>query len=448
MKFKKRDLFIRTQNRLTLQYSVLIMIFITLFIVIVYFLMRMMVSFEQERLLFSNTDQQLKVIQEVFKDKKVNQQELEQLSTIRESGNQFFYLVLAPNGSLLFGDSSIPRIQPRIARLLEGWAPEPYEIRYDKLILSAPPRRGPQPVPPERELRFMMMGVPIVEGGQVVGYFYTGRDITFVYELLNRLMIILVVLGILFWGVGLLLSYFMSKKAMVPIRGSFLRQREFVADASHELRTPLSILHTSLDVLEMEDGEKLSDYSHKVLDNMRDETRRMTSMVGDLLTLARSDSGSLGLSFTRFDLIPRIQQLIQSANTLAKTKKIDLQLESPVSFMVQADEERLTQLLYILLDNAIKYTPNGGKVSLRVTPEPQHVRLIIKDTGLGIPEEEQSRIFERFYRVNKNRSREMGGTGLGLAIAKWIVEAHEGSIEVSSQPGEGATFTVRLPTAK
>lgn len=457
MKFKilshirhwRKDLFIHTQNRLALQYSLILMIFLTLFIAIVYFLVNTFITFDQERQLQSVADQQTKMIVDSLRDGKLSQIELETLNTMQESNNQSFYFMVNSNGQPLFGDAFIPRFESDILTLLRGWVPQLREIRYETMTLP-PPRRGPHPSPrDDRQIALMMTGRSIYMKDQMVGIYYTGKDISFVHELMQRLLLILVILGTLFLGFALLLSYFMSKRAMIPIRVSFQRQREFVADASHELRTPLSILNSSIDVLEMEEGDALSDYSQKVLFNMKDEVRRMTKLVSDLLTLARTDSGAAQIKCESFDFIPSVEQLVRSMQTLAQSKNISLDLHAPSSIWVYADQERLKQLLYILLDNAIKYTPNEGEIILSLTVDQtektKSLYIAVQDTGIGISPDEQHRIFDRFFRADKNRSRQMGGTGLGLAIAKWIVESHKGTIQVSSLPGEGSTFNVKMP---
>jgi signal transduction histidine kinase len=130
---------------------------------------------------------------------------------------------------------------------------------------------------------------------------------------------------------------------------------------------------------------------------------------------------------------------------MAGSKQIELDLNAPESILVNGDSQRLTQLLYILLDNAIKYTPNGGKAFLTLSTRGKELQLSVRDTGIGIIQEDHSKIFERFYRSDKARNRQEGGHGLGLAIAKWIVESHKGSIQVSSEVGKGSTFLIRLP---
>ncbi|WCK54019.1 ATP-binding protein [Aneurinibacillus sp. Ricciae_BoGa-3] len=439
----KKDLFIHTQNRLTLQYSVLIMVFLMLFILIVYFLINTIISYQQKQELESIAFQQGNIIRNAIQDDAISARELDNLRANQESGTQFFYYVVRPNGQLLFGDEVIHPLQPQILQLLQGWVPQENDIRYATVDIH------PHGHDRHRSIDLMMTGRALFQGDQLVGIFYIGKDISFYNQLIHQLLTTLVILGVLFLGIALLLSYFMSKRAMIPIRRSFNRQREFVADASHELRTPLSILNSSLDVLQMEEGEHLSDFSQKIMSNMKDEVKRMTHLVGNLLTLARSDSGSPHLQLERFDLVPSVEQLVQSTQTLANSKMLSLRLKAPSRLVIQGDHERIKQLLYILLDNAIKYTPDSGEVSLTLLVQAYEkqpaLQIVVQDSGIGIPPEEQEHIFDRFYRVDKNRSRQMGGTGLGLAIAKWIVEAHHGTIQVASTLGKGSTFTIIMP---
>ena len=256
---------------------------------------------------------------------------------------------------------------------------------------------------------------------------------------------ILITIGIVFLGIAIYMSVVMSKRAMIPISGAFTRQREFVADASHELRTPLSVLLSSIDAVEMTIEPQKRDIVEKILINMRQEVKRMTHLVSDLLTLARSDSNTIQLSLETFDFRPQAERAIDSVRPLAAAKQISLHLDSPDSLIAVGDPGRLSQLLYILLDNAIKYTTNGGEVGLALKIEGQQLCLSLQDTGIGISAEDCKHIFERFYRSDKSRSRQMGGHGLGLSIAKWIVDTHKGTIKVTSELGKGSTFIVYIP---
>ena len=281
--------------------------------------------------------------------------------------------------------------------------------------------------------------------GQFVGTLYVGKDISFVYQLFKWLLIILVGLAIVFFVIALYISYMMSKKAMIPISHAFNRQREFVADASHELRTPLSVILSSIDAIEMTIDIEKDDFVRKLLFNMKDEVKRMTNLVSDLLTLARSDSGKIEVKNDIFDFKPLAEKAIESVQPLAVSKQINLQFDAPETVIGQGDRERLTQLIYILLDNAIKYTPNAGEVGLSLSVKQNELCIKVYDTGIGIKPEEQQLIFERFYRSDKSRSRQMGSYGLGLSIAKWIVDIHNGSIQVESELGKGSTFIIKIP---
>ncbi|MCL6570891.1 MAG: HAMP domain-containing histidine kinase [Bacillus sp. (in: Bacteria)] len=291
----------------------------------------------------------------------------------------------------------------------------------------------------------MIASKAIYDKGQYIGQLFIGKDITFAYQLFRSLLLILVAIGIVFFGVALYVSMVMSKRAMVPINGAFTRQREFVGDASHELRTPLSVLLSSIDAMEMTIEPQKENPVGKMLANMRQEVKRMTCLVGDLLTLARTDSNRIDLRRETFDFRLQAENAMESVQSLAVTKKITLNLSAPATMIAIGDPQRLSQLLYILLDNAIKYTPNGGDVKLLLTKVGQQICITVQDTGIGIKQEDYQRIFERFYGSDKSRSRQMGGHGLGLSVAKWIVDTHGGTIKVTSELGKGSSFMVRIP---
>lgn len=304
----KKDMFVQTQNRLVLQYCALIMIFLVLFISTVYFLVNAVLSFDQERQLSMNTEQAVNSIRDSLQDGEFDREDLIYLQSTLESANQSFFYVVNANGQLLVGNTFIPRMQKNILQQLQGWVPKRHEIRKVGMRLPPPPQRPDRRSPPgDREIELMVTGQAIYQGDQLVAIYYTGKEVSFLNELVYRILTILIVLGIVFLVIAVFLSYYMSKRAMVPIRNSFQRQREFVADASHELRTPLSVLHSSLDVLEMEEEHHLSDFSRKTLFNMKDEVKRMTNLVSDLLTLARSDTGHPELKMDYFDIILSVE---------------------------------------------------------------------------------------------------------------------------------------------
>ena len=227
---------------------------------------------------------------------------------------------------------------------------------------------------------------------------------------------------------------------------SFESMRSFTADAAHELRTPLSIIRGEADVALSQDREA-TEYK-EALAIIQDEARRLSRLVDDMLSLARADAGQRPLEIKELYLNDLAEDCCRAAQVLALQKGISLSLQPSSDITISGDEDLLRRMMMNLLDNAIKYTPTGGVVSLAVIEEDASIRIVVTDTGVGIPPEAAPRIFERFYRVGKARSRVDGGSGLGLAIAKWAAEAHNGSINCTSRPDEGSTFTVDLPAGK
>jgi two-component system, OmpR family, sensor kinase len=224
---------------------------------------------------------------------------------------------------------------------------------------------------------------------------------------------------------------------------SFETIRRFVADASHELRTPLSIIRGEADVALSHDRSP-AEY-RETLVTIQDESRRLSRLVDDLLNLARADAGRVRLQVEEFYLNDLIAECCRSAQTLAAARNIGLECRSPGDVPFPGDEELLRRLVMNLLDNAIRYTPPGGRVTAILETSGPHLRIRVADTGIGIAPETAPLVFDRFFRADKARSREHGGFGLGLSIVKWIAESHHGAVDLASTPGAGSTFTVTLP---
>lgn len=217
----------------------------------------------------------------------------------------------------------------------------------------------------------------------------------------------------------------------------FNAQRRFVADVSHELRTPLTTLQGNLDLIKRMGPDPTS------MDAMRSEINRMSRLVGDLLLLARADSGHMPLNETTVDLDTLVLEVYRQGRLLTDQLQIKLGTIEPTR--VRGDSDRLKQLLLNLMTNAVKYTPPGGSVTLSLTVKNGYAFVKVADTGIGIPKSDLELIFDRFYRVDKARSREMGGTGLGLSIAQWIAQSHKGRIIAESEEGKGSVFTLQIP---
>jgi len=224
---------------------------------------------------------------------------------------------------------------------------------------------------------------------------------------------------------------------------AFQRQKQFTSDASHELRTPLAVIEAE-STLALQKGRSSSNYRQS-LEIVSRETRQMSSLIDQLLTLARADAGKEQWNFAEVDLGKLITDLSIDAEVLCQEKGLSFQLGQMQDLVVKGDEARLRELFMNILDNAIRYTPAPGTVAISLRREEQMAVVAITDTGIGIPTEDIPLIFERFYRVDKSRSRSEGGSGLGLAICRHIAEAHGGKIEVESRVGGGSTFSVWLP---
>lgn len=229
------------------------------------------------------------------------------------------------------------------------------------------------------------------------------------------------------------------------LENSFQRMAEFTADASHELKTPLCAMRGEAEVL-LSKGRTAEEYQ-EAFAHFIEQFDHLNQMIDDLILLSKSDSSQVELKTVPLRLDLLIKNIGDLFQVLAEQKNISFIIGPFQDVMVMGDKMRLQQLFTNLIDNAIKFTPEG---TVRITMEKDEEMVLVKirDTGIGIPREEQEKIFKRFYRVDKSRSRESGGVGLGLSIAEWIAYAHHGRIEVKSEVNQGSTFTVYLPLQK
>jgi len=223
------------------------------------------------------------------------------------------------------------------------------------------------------------------------------------------------------------------------LQSALVAQRRFVADASHELRSPLTTIRGNVGLLLKRDDITRDDRL-SALNDIASESERMSRMVQDLLTLARGDAG-YHLEKVPVDLEPIAQEVSRQAQTLQPSRRVELQDGMPA--VIDGNADALKQLLWILVDNAMKHTPDGGKIRVMLDTADGTARLAVADDGPGIPDDDLERIFERFYQADQARSGE--GTGLGLAIARWIAQEHGGRVIAGNNPGGGAIFTVQLP---
>lgn len=392
--------------------NVLIMaLLLTIFVFGTYFIMQMQI--------FNQSQQLMQVIASEAGSGSIN------ISEHSRNLAKYFYLKTNSSGQIIESSSDLPLSQGLIVALA------------DKTIHN----RNPKGEIEFHDETYTYLKVPLIQtSGYIMIYVNLERDREILHLLLGSLAgggIICLVLA--YYG-----SRYIADRAMAPIKESWQRQQDFVADASHELRTPLTVVQVNLELLHGNPEETVASQS-KWLNYCLHETKRMSKLVDDLLFLARADSQQLTLEIKQFPLHKAFHEVVESFRPLAESSSVLLELSQCSEVMFAGDENRLKQLLLILLDNALKYTPPGGQVTLSLQNWGNIAEITVSDTGEGLEQEHLAKIFERFYRVDKARSQQKEGTGLGLAIADWIIKSHHGRVKVASAPGKGTTFVITLP---
>ena len=230
---------------------------------------------------------------------------------------------------------------------------------------------------------------------------------------------------------------------MNRLENSFKQVRQFSSDASHELRTPLTVLKGQNELI-LSKLRKPEEYQEVISSNL-EEINYMSKVLEDLFLLSKSDENQVSFNCNQFNLKPLVEEVCKHAEVLAEEKNIKIIIAFLETVQVKGDEVRLRQMSWNILQNGIKYTQCGGEVKVSLQNDGEFALMTIQDTGIGIPEEDLGFIFNRFYRVDKARSRDEGGSGLGLSICRQIAEAHKGTIEVESKLGVGTRFKIRIP---
>jgi signal transduction histidine kinase len=266
------------------------------------------------------------------------------------------------------------------------------------------------------------------------------QDRTSEQRVLDTALLVLVLGGLAVLAVAVVIGFFYAGRALVPIRESLRRQREFAADASHELRTPIAVIKSSVEELRRKPEHRIGEAA-ATLNDMEAEADHLTGLVEDLLLLARADSGVLQLRRVPVDLTDAAGEALRSLAHRAEERSVELELDaSPAP--VSGDPDRLRQLIGIVVDNAIRHSPSGGRVRVGVHADGRQAAVSVEDEGRGIRPDDLPRVFDRFWRAADAPHE---GTGLGLAIARSIAEQHEGTIRATNRPARGTRFEIRLP---
>lgn len=306
-------------------------------------------------------------------------------------------------------------------------------LKLTQQVVKAPRDKG-EVYHLQKKYMFLRTKLNSKQGTLVVFHDFSQED-----QILRSVLLALSGTGLICLVFSFFGSLFMANRAIIPIQKAWEQQKEFLADASHELRTPIAVIQTNLEVV-LEDPIKTVDSQSKWLLNIKEENSWMAHFVDSLLFLARSDSQQQPLDKNHFPLEKAICNAAESFKPLALSHGIIIKIDVETPIVFYGDESRIKQLLGILVDNAIKYSPSGGAIDIRLTKSSKTVNLSVSDQGEGISPENIDKIFDRFFQSDHSRSKK--GAGLGLSIAKWIVDSHQGSIEVSSIVGSGTTFHI------
>ena len=425
----EQNVFGRSRLRLMLRYALVMGGLVIVLLFAMHKTMEWAITSEQARELLDTADSvaesQVYAILHAGMDVDENQ-------LYRSTNDRLFYYVFDAQGRLVSFSRASFRIESFVLDLVGGWDAPDGEVR----VFTKTNERG-------MPTKVMMTAQPVFSPPLPTQTVYVGKDVTAMYNGMEKATWALAILGGMALIFAAAVGYVLSGGAMKPVREAYEKQRQFAADASHELRTPLAVVLASADLLRS-DPSITSPFLKQVIEDVRDEVKKMTKLVSDLLTVARTDGKANQLKPVRMDLVAAAQQTVRIMRPFAEKKGIVIAEDLPKRAEIYADEQKIRQLILILVDNAVKYTQDKGKVTVRIQEDKGAVQLSVSDTGIGIAPEHQERIFDRFYRVDKVRSRHMGGNGLGLAIAREFVEAHGGTISVESETGKGTTFRVQL----
>lgn len=332
--------------------------------------------------------------------------------------------------------------------------------------------------------RVRIVTIPIMEGKRVTSIVQVGTSLEEFDETMKRLFLIMLISIPSSLGIALVGGYFLAKKALRPVdqirraavkisstnlderidvgqradelgrlartfnemierlKDSFQRVNQFSIDVSHELKTPLTILKGQTEVALRKD-RAVADYK-QVLNSNLEEIDRMTRIIDDLMFLSNANAREVRLNIEEVPLRDLVTEICLSMKVFADKKGVELAVNDLADIKIKGDELKLRRMFWNIIENGIKYTPQGGKVDVASFVNNGYVRIDIRDNGSGISPNDIKYIFDRFYRGDKSRKRE-SGSGLGLSISKWIVEAHNGTIQVESRPGEGSLFSIKLP---
>lgn len=300
----------------------------------------------------------------------------------------------------------------------------------------------------EHRFRYLAAVCQVRDKGETVGCLYMFKNMEIYYaagwQTINTLGILFIILVPLA-GVG---SFWLAGHMIKPIGDAYEKQKQFTADASHEIRTPIAVMKLAVQGIKTDEDSKLSSFSVKTAAMLEQEIDRLGHLTENLMSMARSDNEALNQDFEQVMMSELCREAVDQLRLIASGKNIDIASSIAPGIFLQGDKYSLHRLVVIILNNAVKYSPAGTEIQVTLTADENMVSLKIADQGIGISRSDKGKIFERFYRVDKARSRSMGGLGLGLSLAQSIVGHHKGKILVEDNVPKGSIFIVQLPKSQ
>ena len=293
--------------------------------------------------------------------------------------------------------------------------------------------------------RYLAGAGPVIDNGRTIAVLYMFKDMEFYYTAAYETLLILSFLTVILLFLLCMLGYWLSKRNIYPIALMYEKQKQFTADASHEMRTPLAVLKLAVQGLKEDTESKYSSFADETMLMMNTEVERLSRLTEALMNLARHDNGGSCLDKKKFDLVLLCKQVKNQFNLIHKERTCPIEYSGAENLEFYGDQNALNMLLVILLDNAVKYS--GQDSLIMINAENKHNKVVIQvaDNGIGINDQEKVKIFDRFYRIDKSRSREYGGLGLGLSLARIIVEEHQGNILVLDNKPCGTIMKIIFP---
>lgn len=417
------NMFEKTRRKLTITYTILFSVFLVLFAGI------------SLKIMFTTfiDDEEIAI-------RKLAQHEGEEYVSANElpvddfNSDLMYAYMKSPTGEIVIDQLTGAPLASEIFAQMEKWPKNDNETTF--LILNTPDNTTAV---------FLLGRSTLLKNDTTLGTLYMFKNLTTYYNTAIEAVTIVAIMLLLFLLSATFIGYYLSGQSLNMIKTAFSRQKEFTADASHELRTPLSVLSLATEGIKHDTDSTLSDFSIQALTDIQNETKRLKQLTESLLTLARSDFQNTMLPKENIYLHSEITQVLNLLQPLASQKDINVIYQGLTDIAIQINKEGLIQVIHILVTNAIKYSTPNTTILVESAIKNNFLYIKVTDQGIGIAPADLDKIFERFYRVDKARSRRETGFGLGLSIAKSVVTQLHGKIHVSSKLNVGSTFTVQFP---